>query len=215
MTLGNHSYAHIGFDEATLADYEADLLRGERITRPLLAARGASLTWYRHPFNQTGPDREAKARFESFAREHGYRIAPFTVEVTDYLFSPMYEQALGAGDQKRADAVMAAYLQFVDTKVRWAEDFSVETFGHEIAQVLLLHVNRINADAMPELLRRLRARDYAFVPLDKAVQDPVYATPDEYVGRNGPSWLHRWRVALRKPPRLDGEPDPPDWVMGR
>jgi peptidoglycan-N-acetylglucosamine deacetylase len=108
---------------------------------------------------------------------------------------------------------MAAYLEFQDRELDWAQAFSVETFGREIPQILLCHVNRLNADAMPELTRRLRARGYSFVSIDTAVKDPAYDTPDDYVGRNGVSWLHRWRVALRLPPRLDSEPDPPDWVL--
>ena len=213
MALGNHSYNHEGFNDATLADYEADVLRGERITRPLLESKGKTLVWYRHPFNQTGPTLDAKTRFEAFAREHGYRIAPFTVEAVDYLFTRFYEKAISDRKPSRADQVMTEYLQFQDREMDWAQAFSVETFGREIPQVLLCHVNRINADAMPELLRRLRARGYTFITLDQAAQDPAYQTADEYVGRNGVSWLHRWRVALRLPPRLDGEPDPPQWVL--
>ena len=215
MALGNHSYNHEGFNDATLADYEADVLRGERVTRPLLEGKGKPLVWYRHPFNQTGPTLDAKTRFEAFAREHGYRIAPFTVEATDYLFSQFYEKAISDRKQSQADRVMTEYLQFQDRMMDWAQAFSVETFGREIPQVLLCHVNRINADAMPELLRRLRARGYAFITLDQAAQDPAYQTADNYVGRNGVSWLHRWRVALNLPPRLDGEPDPPQWVLQR
>lgn len=213
MTLGNHGYNHAGFNDATLADYEADVLRGERVTRPLLEAKGKTLAWYRAPFNQTGPTLDAKTRFEAFAREHGYRIAPFTVEASDYLFTTFYETAIGDGKQKQADQVMTEYLEFQDRMMDWAQAFSVETFGREIPQVLLCHVNRINADAMPELLRRLRARGYRFVTLDEAARDPAYQTADEYVGRNGISWLHRWRVAMKLPPRLDGEPDPPRWVV--
>src|SRR5262249_22233013 len=47
MALGNHGYAHEGFNDSTLTDYEADVLRGERVTRPLLEGRGKRLTWYR------------------------------------------------------------------------------------------------------------------------------------------------------------------------
>ena len=213
MALGNHSYNHEGFNDAALADYEADVLRGERVTRPLLEGQGKSLVWYRHPFNQTGPTLDAKTRFEAFAREHGYRIAPFTVEASDYLFTKFYERALSDRKQSQADRVMTEYLRFQDLKMDWAQAFSVETFGREIPQVLLCHVNRINADAMPELLRRLRARGYEFITLDRAAQDPAYQTADDYVGRNGVSWLHRWRVALNLAPRLDGEPDPPQWVL--
>jgi peptidoglycan/xylan/chitin deacetylase (PgdA/CDA1 family) len=206
MALGNHSCDHEGFNEA-------DVLRGERVTRPLLEGKGKALVWYRHPYNQTGPTLDAKTRFEAFAREHGYRIAPFTVEATDYLFTKFYERAISGRKQSQADQVMTEYLRFQDRKMDWAQAFSVETFGREIPQVLLCHVNRINADAMPELLRRLRARGYAFITLDQAAQDPAYQTADDYVGRNGVSWLHRWRVALKLPPRLDGEPDPPQWVL--
>jgi peptidoglycan/xylan/chitin deacetylase (PgdA/CDA1 family) len=213
MALGNHSYNHEGFNDAALADYEADVLRGERVTRPLLEGKGKTLVWYRHPFNQTGPTLDAKTRFEAFAQEHGYRIAPFTVEASDYLFTKFYEKAVSDRKQSQADQVMAEYLRFQDLKMDWAQSFSVETFGREIPQVLLCHVNRINADAMPELLRRLRARGYAFITLDQASQDRAYQTADNYVGRNGVSWLHRWRVALNLPPRLDGEPDPPQWVL--
>jgi peptidoglycan/xylan/chitin deacetylase (PgdA/CDA1 family) len=213
MALGNHSYNHEGFNDATLADYEADVLRGERVTRPLLEAKGKPLVWYRHPFNQTGPTLDAKTRFEAFAHAHGYRIAPFTVEATDYLFTKVYERAIGDKKSSQADQVMSEYLQFQDRMLDWAQAFSVETFGREIPQVLLCHVNRINADAMPELLRRLRARGYAFITLDRAAQDPAYQTADDYVGRRGVSWLHRWRVAMKLPPRLDGEPDPPQWVL--
>ena len=46
-----------------------------------------------------------------------------------------------------------------------------------------------------------------------ALRDPAYSTPDEYVGRNGPSWLHRWRVGLGLPSRLRDEPDLPDWAL--
>jgi peptidoglycan-N-acetylglucosamine deacetylase len=49
--------------------------------------------------------------------------------------------------------------------------------------------------------------------LTEALRDPAYRLPDDYVGRVGPSWLHRWRVAKRLPSRLRDEPDPPTWVL--
>jgi hypothetical protein len=87
-----------------------------------------------------------------------------------------------------------------------------DTFGRDIPQVLLIHVNRLNADAMPELVRRWKARGYRWITLSDAVKDDAYATRDAYVGISGPSWLHRWRVGLGKPDRQRDEPDPPDWV---
>jgi peptidoglycan-N-acetylglucosamine deacetylase len=213
LTLGNHTYSHPSLTRTPLEAYQADVLRGERVTRPLLEAAGQRLRWFRHPFTHTGPTAAIKASFEAFLNEHGYRVAPFTVESADYAFAAVYERALMAGDQARADETMAAYLAHQDRMVAFAEALAFDTFGRDVPQILLAHVNRLNADAMPELLRRLRARGYLFVTLDAAMEDEAYATPDRFVGAFGPSWLHRWRVALDKPSRMKDEPDPPAWVL--
>ncbi len=58
----------------------------------------------------------------------------------------------------------------------------------------------------------MKGRGYAFVSLREAMQDAAYRTEDDYVGRAGPSWLHRWRIAKGLPSRLAAEPDPPKWI---
>jgi hypothetical protein len=55
-----------------------------------------------------------------------------------------------------------------------------------------------------------RRRGYRFVTLSTALADPAYRSPDEYVGRNGFSWIHRWSQSKGMAPK--GEPDPPQWV---
>jgi peptidoglycan/xylan/chitin deacetylase (PgdA/CDA1 family) len=213
FTLGNHTYAHRGINDTPLAEYQADVLKGEAVTRRLLSEAGHRLVWFRHPYTHTGPTPEIRAALDGFLNAQGYTVAPFTVENADYAFAAVYERALLAGDQERADATMAAYLAHQDAMMAFAEALAFDTFGREIPQVLLAHVNRLNADAMPELLRRLRARGYQCVTLDSAVDDEAYRTPDRFVGRFGPSYLHRWRVALGKPSRVEQEPDPPAWVL--
>jgi peptidoglycan-N-acetylglucosamine deacetylase len=212
-TLGNHTYSHKSLNDTPLEAYQADVLKGEVVTRRLLDASSHALVWFRHPYTHTGPTPEIKTSLEAFLNEHGYRIAPFTVEAADYAFAAVYERALMAGDDARADETMAAYLAHQDAMLAFSEALALDTFGRDIPQVLLAHVNRLNADAMPELLRRLRARGYIFVTLDSVMDDEAYDTPDRFVGRYGPSWLHRWRVALGQPSRMAAEPDPPGWVM--
>lgn len=213
FTLGNHTYAHRGINDTPLEAYKADILKGEAVTRRLLSEAGHRLVWFRHPYTHTGPTPEIRAALDGFLNAQGYTVAPFTVENADYAFAAIYERALLSADQERADATMAAYLAHQDAMMAFAEALAFDTFGRDIPQVLLAHVNRLNADAMPELLRRLRARGYQFVTLDSAVEDEAYGTPDRFVGRFGPSYLHRWRVALGKPSRIEQEPDPPAWVL--
>ena len=212
LTLGNHTYSHQSINDTPLAAYQADVLKGEIETRRLLDAAGHKLAWFRHPYTHTGPSPEIKAALDAFLNEHGYEVAPFTIEAADYAFAAVYERALMAGTDAKAEEAMAAYLAHMDVMVAFAEALALDTFGRDIPQVLLAHVNRLNADAMPELLRRLRARGYIFVTLDSVLDDEAYDTPDRFVGRYGPSWLHRWRVALGQPSRMAAEPDPPAWV---
>jgi len=211
--LGNHTERHLGLTATPLREYEDGVVRGEAVLRPLLEARGRKPEYFRHPFTQTGPTPEIKDAFERFLGERGYTVAPFTVEAADYLFAALYDDALAAGDAERAGRVRRAYLDHNDTMFEWFERLAREELGRDIPHVYLAHVNRLNADVLPDLLGRLRARGYAFVSLKEALADPAYATPDLYVGKNGPSWLHRWSVALKRPMRLRDEPDPPQWAL--
>jgi peptidoglycan-N-acetylglucosamine deacetylase len=213
FTLGNHTYSHKSLNDTPLEVYQADVLKGEIATRRLLDASGHRLVWFRHPYTHTGPTAEIKGALDAFLGEHGYRVAPFTIEAADYAFAAVYERALMAGADQRAEDAMAAYLAHQDAMLAFSEALALDSFGRDIPQILLAHVNRLNADAMPELLRRLRARGYIFVTLDSVMDDEAYATPDRFVGRYGPSWLHRWRVALDRPSRMADEPDPPAWVL--
>jgi hypothetical protein len=91
---------------------------------------------------------------------------------------------------------------------------SMELFGREVPQILLLHANALNADCLPALLAQLKNRGYAFISLEEALKDPAYALPDGYFGRAGISWLHRWCFALGgKHLLLPGEERCPPWLL--
>jgi len=59
LELGNHTYSHFNLNKG-LAEYEADLLKGEPITRELMAAHGKKLRYFRHPYLFAGRTQEIK-----------------------------------------------------------------------------------------------------------------------------------------------------------
>jgi peptidoglycan/xylan/chitin deacetylase (PgdA/CDA1 family) len=216
LSLGNHTFSHLSLRDIPLPEYEDDVIHGEVITRQLLARHGASpKLYFRHPFTATGPTAEVKDAFESFLQSRGYTVAPFTVENSDYIFNRLLIEALAHDDAAEAARIRAAYLDHLDAAMAFFERLSQETFGREIPQILLIHDSQLNAGILGDLLDRLTARGYSFISLDEALRDAAYQTPDRYVGRFGPSWLHRWRVGLGLPSRLRDEPDPPKWVLDR
>ena len=95
------------------------------------------------------------------------------------------------------------------------ETMSEALFGRQIAQVLLIHANQLNADTLDRTLKTLEAHGYAFVPFETALADPAYSSPDGYAGQWGASWLRRWADGLKRTIRPLGQPDPQDWVQRR
>jgi hypothetical protein len=59
----------------------------------------------------------------------------------------------------------------------------------------------------------LKKRNYRFVSLDEALRDEAYKLPDNFVRRNGISWLHRWALDKGKDYVLPDEPRTPDFVL--
>jgi hypothetical protein len=208
--LGNHTLRHADYHSTAPAAYQRQVLEGERITKPLLEARGRKLRYFRHPFLRTGLTLEAKRDLEAFLAGHGYRVAPVTLDNSDWMFAEVYTRALRKGDRELARKVKEAYLPYMESIFDFFERRSVEVAGHEIRQTLLLHVNQLNAECMPDLLAMMKRRNYRIVPLDRALDDPAYQLADEYAGPGGFSWIHRWSKSKGMPGK--GEPDEPEFV---
>ena len=214
MELGNHTFGHVGFTATPLPKMKDAVVQGEVVTRGLLARRGKTLRWFRHPFTQTGPTKEAKDDFESFLAGRGYAVAPFSIEHEDWVFASA-DARLAAGKDEAARArLLETYLENFEARVAFYEERSRALFGREIPQIHLAHANALNARAMPLLLARLERRGYTFVTLDEALADPAWKSPDGYVGKWGPSWLHRFAAARGEDVRalFRAEPEAPKWV---
>lgn len=214
MPLGNHTYSHRSLSTVPVGEYEADVLKGEVVTRTLMQARGLELRWFRHPMTHTGPTAAVKARFESFLAEHRYQVAPFTIEHGDYIFARVWRDYAGVDDRRdELTRLRRDYLAHLETMTTYFERLSHKVFGRGIPQVLLIHANALNAECLDDMLSALKARGYRFVTLEHAMQDEAYRTADRFVGTFGPSWIHRWGIARGVPMSMRDEPDPPTWVL--
>jgi peptidoglycan-N-acetylglucosamine deacetylase len=213
LELGNHTYSHPDLHTTALADFQREVLEGERVTRKLLAAKNKQLEFFRHPFLHTGRSREIKSSFEGFLRKNGYRVAPVTVDNYDYVFAAAYDRIGANGDSDVRRRVADEYLTYMDAVVRFYEDQSMKILEREIAQTLLLHANALNADTFDRLAGSLQARGYRFITLSEALTDPGYQHRDEYVGPAGITWLHRWALTDGiKSSTFVGEPTVPAWI---
>ena len=213
LELGNHTFGHLDLHRVDLEAFKADVSKGETVTRRLLGQAGRQLTYFRHPFLHTGTSAGIRGELDAFLREHGYVIAPVTIDNYDSIFAAAYDRTLAQRTEAEARRIEAAYLEYMESVVSYYEGQAEVIIGRQIPQTLLLHAHALNGATLERLAGRLRARGYRFITLGEALKDPVYRSRDEYYGPAGISWLHRWALSEGKRGVFAGEPVVPEWIQ--
>ena len=211
IELGNHTFSHIRIDDATVDEYEADVIRGETVTSWLMRRAGKKLRYFRHPQLRTGPTLEYKIAVDTFLDSRGYTVAPVTIDNDEYIFAAVYHRAKLHGDSAIMSRIASDYLAYMSGMIDHFEETSIGFLGRNINHILLLHANELNADYFDELIRTLTNRGYAFITLEEALSDPAYSLP-ESCSTKGISWLYRWMIAAGKEP--PEQPRPSESMMG-
>jgi peptidoglycan-N-acetylglucosamine deacetylase len=209
LELGNHTYSHIGIDQATLDEYKQNVIRGEIITKRLLAEYGKRMRYFRHTQLRTGPTETYRQGLNQFLSERGYTVAPVTLDNQDFMFAILYGDAKVRGDKATMKQVGDAYIPYMESIFEFFEKLSRGFLGYEVKQTLLLHANDLNADYFDELAAMMKRRGYKFISLEAALKDKAYSLP-EAQSLKGLSWLHRWMLA--KGLQMKPEPTEPEFI---
>lgn len=210
--LGNHSYSHIELNGLTTAQVEQEIVGGEGAF-VTLAKAGRKPRYFRFPQNHTGDSKEKHDAIAAFLSARGYRVAPCTIDNEDYLFNTAYLKMLARKDRSSADKLRAAYLAYTSQEIDYYAGLHKQIFGREIPQVMLLHVNQLNAVTISSILALFKDKRYRFVSLDEALSDSAYATPDQFVTNEGWMWGYRWAKQLGVRVNGSAEAEPPAWIV--
>jgi peptidoglycan/xylan/chitin deacetylase (PgdA/CDA1 family) len=210
--LANHTYSHPSLNAVPLWQFGDDVVRGDVITRALVEARGGRLVWFRYPYLHSGMTAEVHQGVVEFLEQRQYRVAPVTVDYADYTFASAHRNQLRSSMPEVAARVKEAYLGQIDVAFDYSEKASVELFGREIPQILLIHCNELNSISLRESIARIRGRGYEFISLEAAMKDTAYGRPDTFAGPGG-SWLNRTANTLSKKISVINA-RAPDWVGG-
>src|SRR5437660_11633951 len=132
-----------------------------------------------------------------FLKERGYELATCTIDNEDDLFNRAYLQMLTKHDEGAARRLREEYLAYTSTEIDYYNGLHTQVFGREIPQVMLLHVNRLNADVIDELLAIFEQKQYRLVTLDTAQSDPAYQPRDTLVTKGGMMWRYRCATERR------------------
>ena len=209
LDLGNHTFSHILINNATLEEYEKDLLKGEIITRPLMKEYSRELKYYRHTQLRTGPTKEYKTRLDSILRKYNYTVAPVTMDNDEYIYAFCYMAAKEKKDSINMRRIANDYLDYMKRIFSHYEKLSIDFLGYNVNQILLLHANELNADYLDSILSALTDKGYKFISLDDALTDKAFQLP-EAISTKGISWIDRWKLA--KGLEITNQPEISDYI---
>jgi peptidoglycan/xylan/chitin deacetylase (PgdA/CDA1 family) len=212
--LGNHTYSHLSASNTPVEQFQDDVVKGEVITRATLERRGQQLVWLRYPYLHSGATAETHQAVVDFLDRRKYRVAPVTVDYADYTFAGAYTRELRRGNVDVAERIKQAYFDQIDVGFSYAERLSLELFGRDISQILLIHCNELNSVSLRESIARIRRRGYTFISLTDAMEDEAYQRADTFAGPGG-SWLSRTATVTGKqltPETVAARPVVPTWI---
>ena len=170
QSLGNHTQSHPDLNTTPVAQY----LDGVRSCDTSIRAAGANPTHFRYPMLHRG-DRQAKRDTVAVTiAGMVYTVAPVTIDNSEWILASAYERAARSGDSTAMTRLGESYIEHIREAAGHAREVARERFGREVAQILLLHANRLNADWLGQLLDSLVAGGARFVSLESALRDPVY-----------------------------------------
>lgn len=213
LQLGNHSYSHFDYNNTSFDRFTDDIVKGEKVTSDLMKKTNLTLKYFRHPFLHAGQTKSKADSLEHFLRDHGYTVAPVTLDNDEYLFALAYHRAKAKKDEALATRVGSDYITYMEQKLRYFERTSSELFGRDIKQILLIHANALNAEYMDELAAMFVRNGYSFITLDNALTDPAYKHEITVFGRWGISWIDRWAMTEKKGKDFfRDEPSTPEYI---
>ncbi|MCF8259690.1 MAG: polysaccharide deacetylase family protein [Melioribacteraceae bacterium] len=213
LELGNHTYSHADVNRVPFNEYRREILKGEIITRPLAEKRGLKYEYFRHPYLRAGATQELKDSLNNFLSAQNYKIAPVTIDNSEWIFNAAYTKAFFESDSILMSKIGKEYVDYMIKKIGYYEDQSSKFFGREIKHILLVHANLLNSDYFDELASAILDVGYQFTTLDETLTDPVYNSKDGYIGKYGPSWIHRWALAMGFEGKdFSGEPRTPKYI---
>jgi peptidoglycan/xylan/chitin deacetylase (PgdA/CDA1 family) len=175
--IGNHTVTHPDLNDAkeTLAAYEQEILDCDAVIRELPGYQKL----FRVPYLREGNTPEKRDGLRAFLPAHGYRNAYVTLDTSDWRLTQ--ELAIALQKNPAADLLpfRRVYVSHLLQRAGAYRELSRKLLGRDIAQVMLLHHNLIEALFLEDGIKALRDDCWRFVDPVQAYQDPVYRLQPE------------------------------------
>ena len=115
--------------------FESDIIKGERTIKELLAAQGKTPRWFRHPFLHVGRRITARDSIEDFLKQHGYTVAPVTIDNGEWIFSAAFDKAYKLNDTAVMHRWGTSYIEYMQRKAEILGGIFSKTFRKKYSSI--------------------------------------------------------------------------------
>lgn len=170
--IGNHTVTHPDLNNAatSLAQYQQELLDCDR----LVATLPGYQKWFRFTFLREGNTPEKRDGMRSFLKERGYRNAYVSMDTSDWRLNDKLVEVLGTDAKADVAPIKQAYLAHIRQRALAYRALAHTLQGRDIAQVILLHHNLINAMWLGDVIAMFKEMGWTITTPAAAFADPVY-----------------------------------------
>ncbi len=170
--LGNHTVTHLDLHNAqvSLAQYQQELLACDRV----IAALPGYQKWFRFTFLREGNTPDKRDGMRAFLAANGYRNAYVSLDTSDWRLNDKLVAVLQKNPAADTAPIKQAYLSHLRQRALAYQALGMRLQGRELAQVMLLHHNLINALWLDDAIAMFKDMGWTPVAPQTAFQDPVY-----------------------------------------
>lgn len=172
LPLANHGWAHRHLNAMTAEEFEQEVAKNEPLLGRLMS--DGEWRWFRYPFLDEGESPEKRAAGRRVLAARGYRIAPVTMDFSDWQWTGPYARCKRSGNEAAIDWLERSFLHSAHESIGFYRALSHGLYGRDIPYVLLLHISAFEGRMLPRLLQLYRQQGFRFVSLDRAASDPAY-----------------------------------------
>jgi hypothetical protein len=179
--IGNHAYSHLyfnvttkrdphGFKNVTLAEFEADALKNEPLTRHYQHFTRL----FRYPFFKEGDTVAKRDDMRAFLQKHGYGLGRATIDASDWAIRARLEKRSLANLHADLSGYRDFFRQHVWERAQYYDSLAQRVLGRPVRHTVLLHHNPLNALFLGDMIAMFRKQGWKAVDAEYAYKDEIY-----------------------------------------
>lgn len=170
--IGNHTHDHIKLKTTNGEEFIKSIDRADKILAPLLSHP----KYFRFPYLTRSKSCKTNLLVKEYLTKNNYVIAPVTIDAKDFYLNQQLHAIPWRRRKKMLPAFRHRYMDLINHQIDKAERKAMKQAHRPIKQILLIHMNTLNAHFLSDIIKLFRKRGYEFISLPDALQDPYYDT---------------------------------------